>query len=99
MDPFPAVVGGAGKASVMNLCSVLRAAEPRSAPASAEAQPCWDWDREGACTEQGWSLQSLVISGHGISGCQAGLESRGAWEGVKCVLSSKKLGGGGRCWL
>lgn len=38
MDPFPAVVGGAKKASVVNLCSVLRAAEPRPAPASAERE-------------------------------------------------------------
>lgn len=46
MDPFPAVLGSWGEPRrrlLMNLCSVLRAAEPRPAAASAEARPYWDW--------------------------------------------------------
>lgn len=66
---------------------------------TGEVWKIWGWDREGTCTEGGRSLQRLVIPSHGILGCRAGPESRGAWEGVKFVLPFKKPGGGGRCWL
>lgn len=71
-DPFPAVLGSWGEPRrhlLMNLCSILRAAEPRAAAASAEAWLCWDRREvedlgkvhvpsgEGLC--RGWLFQAM----------------------------------------